>query len=177
MGNYVFTTSVLVDAVTRDAQDADSKHDMGGNIVPMLVGRGEAAVYDFRDNDVPGQRDRDRGYWRDVGTLDTYYDAHMDLISVDPVFNLYNPEWPIFTDTAPLPPAKFVHGWHGRSARRSSRCVRPARWCRARRWPLSAVAGRACALVGPGGRLGAHGRRRHRPPTPSCATRSSTRTW
>ena len=114
MGNYVFTTGVLVDAVTRDAADADSKHDMGGSIVPMLVERGQAAVYDFRDNEVPGQRDGERGYWRDVGTLDSYYDAHMDLISVDPNFSLYNREWPIFTDQGSWPPARTVHGSAGR---------------------------------------------------------------
>ena len=76
--------------MTRDAQDPSSKHDMGGNIIPMLVERGEANVYDFRDNEVPGSTDRDRGYWRDVGTLDSFYDAHMDLIAIHPVFNLYN---------------------------------------------------------------------------------------
>ena len=114
MGNYVFTTSVLVDAVDRDAADEDSKHDMGGNIVPMLVERGEAAVYDFRDNEVPGQHERERGYWRDVGTLDSYYDAHLDLISVDPNFSLHNREWPVFTDQEPWPPARTVHGSAGR---------------------------------------------------------------
>ena len=114
MGNYVFTTSVLVDAVTRDAADETSKHDMGGSIVPMLVERGEAAVYDFRDNDVPGQRDCERGYWRDVGTLDSYYDAHMDLISVDPNFSLYNRQWPVYTDQEAWPPARTVHGSAGR---------------------------------------------------------------
>ena len=81
MGNYVFTTRALLrGASRRDAQDPTSKHDMGGNIIPMLVERGEANVYDFRDNEVPGSTDRDRGYWRDVGTLDSFYDAHMDLI-------------------------------------------------------------------------------------------------
>jgi glucose-1-phosphate adenylyltransferase len=114
MGNYVFTTSVLVDAVTRDAEDDSSKHDMGGSIVPMLVERGEAAVYDFRDNEVPGQRDCERGYWRDVGTLDSYYEAHMDLISVDPNFSLFNRDWPIFTDQGSWPPARTVHGSAGR---------------------------------------------------------------
>jgi glucose-1-phosphate adenylyltransferase len=114
MGNYVFTTSVLVDAVTRDAADEESKHDMGGSIVPMLVERGEAAVYDFRDNDVPGQRECERGYWRDVGTLDSFYDAHMDLISVDPEFSLANPQWPVYTDQEQLPPARTVHGSKGR---------------------------------------------------------------
>src|SRR5215213_6438174 len=108
MGNYVFTTGALVDAVTADAADEASNHDVGGNLIPMLVERGEAAVYDFAANEVPGATDRDRGYWRDVGTLDAYFDAHMDLISVHPIFNLYNLEWPILTHPEPLPPAKFV---------------------------------------------------------------------
>jgi glucose-1-phosphate adenylyltransferase len=82
---------------------------MGGNIIPMLVDAGSAYVYDFDDNVVPGATERDRGYWRDVGTLDAYYDAHMDLVSVHPVFNLYNQAWPIRTATPPLPPAKFVN--------------------------------------------------------------------
>jgi glucose-1-phosphate adenylyltransferase len=108
MGNYVFTTKALIEAVTLDAQDAESSQDVGGNIIPMLVERGEAEVYDFSTNDVPGATDRDRGYWRDVGTLDAFYDAHMDLVSVHPIFNLYNREWPILTWPEPLPPAKFV---------------------------------------------------------------------
>jgi glucose-1-phosphate adenylyltransferase len=108
MGNYVFTADALVEAVTTDAADEGSSHDLGGNIIPMLVERGEACVYDFLANDVPGATERDRGYWRDVGTLDAYYDAHMDLISVSPIFNLYNREWPILTWLDPLPPAKFV---------------------------------------------------------------------
>jgi glucose-1-phosphate adenylyltransferase len=108
MGNYVFTTSALIDAVTADADDQRSKHDMGGSIVPMLVERGEAQVYDFSQNVVPGETERDKGYWRDVGTIDAFYDAHMDLISISPIFNLYNREWPILTRPDPLPPAKFV---------------------------------------------------------------------
>jgi len=108
MGNYVFTTATLVEAVTLDAADERSKHDLGGNILPMLVKRGEAEVYDFADNEVPGATERDRGYWRDVGTLDAYYEASLDLISVHPVFNLYNHQWPILTWHEPLPPAKFV---------------------------------------------------------------------
>ncbi len=109
MGNYVFTAEALMDAVTTDAKDASSKHDIGGNLIPMLVERGEARVYDFAANEVPGATERDWGYWRDVGTLDAYYDAHMDLISISPVFNLYNSQWPIHTWLEPLPPAKFVH--------------------------------------------------------------------
>jgi len=108
MGNYIFTREALIEAVTTDAAHPASGHDMGGDIVPMLVERGEAAVYDFSRNEVPGATDRDRAYWRDVGTLDAYYDAHMDLISVHPVFNLYNLDWPILTWHPPLPPAKFV---------------------------------------------------------------------
>src|SRR5436305_2196052 len=117
MGNYIFTTKVLIDAIRADADDDHSDHDMGGDIIPRLVSDGRAAVYDFNDNDVPGATDRDRGYWRDVGTLDAFYDAHMDLISVHPVFNLYNMEWPILTLPEPLPPAKFVFSQEGRTGR------------------------------------------------------------
>ncbi|MDQ2756540.1 MAG: glucose-1-phosphate adenylyltransferase [Actinomycetota bacterium] len=112
MGNYVFDADVLIDAVTSDHDREGSKHDMGGDIVPAFVESGGAYVYDFKDNVVPGQTERDTGYWRDVGTMDSYYEANMDLISVHPVFNLYNYEWPIYTSTGSLPPAKFVHG-HG----------------------------------------------------------------
>src|SRR5919202_780070 len=108
MGNYVFTASTLIDAVTEDASDDNSKHDLGGSIVPMLVERGDAAYYDFATNDVPGAVDTDRGYWRDVGELDAYYEANMDLVAPMPVFNLYNREWPIYTWHPPLAPAKFV---------------------------------------------------------------------
>src|SRR5579862_9470154 len=109
MGNYVFSTDVLLDAVKKDAYDEGSVHDMGRNVIPMLVAEGAAQVYDFADNEVPGVTERDAGYWRDVGTIDQYHDAHMDLVSVFPVFNLYNRQWPILTHTPPLPPAKFVH--------------------------------------------------------------------
>jgi glucose-1-phosphate adenylyltransferase len=108
MGNYVFTTRTLVDAVTRDAAAETSRHDLGGDIIPGLVERGEACVWDFAESNVPGVSGIERGYWRDVGTLDAYYDAHMDLISVEPVFNLYNEDWPILTLPEPLPPAMFV---------------------------------------------------------------------
>jgi glucose-1-phosphate adenylyltransferase len=108
MGNYMFTTDVLLDALHADAGDARSSHDMGGNIVPMLVAARQAHVYDFAHNDIPGSTDRDCGYWRDVGTLDSYYDASMDLVSVHPVFNLYNRRWPLYTAGSQLPPAKFV---------------------------------------------------------------------
>ncbi|GAA3783502.1 glucose-1-phosphate adenylyltransferase [Plantactinospora mayteni] len=125
MGNYVFTTKVLCETVETDAADKASKHDMGGSIIPMLVERGEANVYDFRDNEVPGSTDRDRAYWRDVGTLDSFYEAHMDLIAVHPVFNLYNYEWPIYTDHPPWPPAKFVHGLEERVGRAVESMISP----------------------------------------------------
>jgi glucose-1-phosphate adenylyltransferase len=110
MGNYVFTADVLVDALERDAKDQSSRHDMGGDIIPMLVDDGKAAVYDFKRNEVPGSTDRDRDYWRDVGTLDSYHEAHLDLVSALPVFNLYNNDWPIFSAHHQLPGAKFVSG-------------------------------------------------------------------
>jgi glucose-1-phosphate adenylyltransferase len=110
MGNYVFTTEALIESLRSDAGEDESVHDMGGSIIPMLTKEGTARVYDFADNDVPGATDRDRGYWRDVGTIDAYYDANMDLVAVHPIFNLYNRQWPIFSDTPQLPAAKFVEG-------------------------------------------------------------------
>jgi glucose-1-phosphate adenylyltransferase len=109
MGIYVFDTKVLVDALRRDAIDPASRHDVGGNVIPMLVADGAAQAYDFLTNEVPGSTEGDAGYWRDVGTLDAYFDAHMDLRTVEPMFNLYNDRWPILTRIQPLPPAKFVH--------------------------------------------------------------------
>jgi len=109
MGIYVFDTKVLADALARDAVNAESRHDLGGNLIPMLVDEGAAQAYDFLTNSVPGQSERDAGYWRDVGTIDAYFDAHMDLRTVEPQFNLYNSRWPILTHMDPLPPAKFVH--------------------------------------------------------------------
>ncbi|WP_327179445.1 glucose-1-phosphate adenylyltransferase [Streptomyces sp. NBC_01335] len=110
MGNYLFTTKVLVDALHRDAEDPHSVHDMGGSILPMLTARGQAQVYDFDENRVPGETSVQHGYWRDVGTLDAYYDAHMDLLSDRPAFSLDNRRWPIYTHAGPLPPARIVAG-------------------------------------------------------------------
>jgi len=109
MGNYVFDTDVLVDALRKDADDDTSRHDIGGNVIPTLVRNGSAQAYNFLENKVPGTTVRDAGYWRDVGTLDSYFDAQMDLCAVEPVFNLYNDRWPIFTNVPSAPPAKFVH--------------------------------------------------------------------
>ena len=115
MGNYIMNADALTQAVTVDADDESSKHDMGGNIVPWFVNQGAAGVYDFKDNDVPGATERDRDYWRDVGTVDAFYEAHQDLISVSPVFNLYNAHWPLFAGYMnSMPPAKFVYGHHER---------------------------------------------------------------
>jgi glucose-1-phosphate adenylyltransferase len=114
MGNYVFDTDMLVEALRNDAADEGSRHSMGGDIIPMLVRQGAAYVYDFLQNKVPGAEPRDVGYWREVGTIDSYFDAHMDLCAVHPVFNLYNREWPILTHIPPYPPAKFVHDDGGR---------------------------------------------------------------
>jgi glucose-1-phosphate adenylyltransferase len=96
--------------VRKDAADEGSTHSIGGDIIPMLVRDGAAHAYDFLQNSVPGAGASDTGYWREVGTLDAYFEAHMDLCAVSPVFNLYNDRWPIMTYVPPLPPAKFVSG-------------------------------------------------------------------
>ncbi|MGE0300884.1 MAG: glucose-1-phosphate adenylyltransferase, partial [Pseudonocardia sp.] len=109
MGNYVFTTEALLDALHTDARNDASLHDMGGDIVPMLVEQSAAQVYDFQANRVPGEPSGAARYWRDVGTLDSYFEAHMDLCAVVPAFDLYNDRWPILTHIPSRPPAKFVH--------------------------------------------------------------------
>ncbi len=125
MGNYVFDADVLVDAVTRDDDREGSKHDMGGDIVPAFVTDGTGYVYDFKDNVIPGATPRDQAYWRDVGTMDSYWEAHMDLVSIHPVFNLYNYDWPIYTDYGPYPPAKLVHGAAGKYGEAHNSAVSP----------------------------------------------------
>ena len=114
MGNYVMTTDAMLEAISADAKDEDSKHDMGGNIVPPFVESGDAGLYDFTFNKIPNATERDHAYWRDVGNVDAYYEANQDLISVTPIFNLYNDRWPLHTGYAGLPPAKFVYGHHER---------------------------------------------------------------
>src|SRR3954470_8611254 len=125
MGNYVFDADALVEAVTRDATTDGSKHDMGGDIVPAFARRAQAGVYDYKDNVVPGATDRDRGYWRDVGTLGSYFAAHMDVVSPLPVFNLYNFAWPIYTSYGPQPPAKVVQGAAGQPGRTDEAVLSP----------------------------------------------------
>jgi glucose-1-phosphate adenylyltransferase len=113
MGNYVFDAQALIEGVQRDGERPDSNHDMGGDIIPDFVSRDEAGVYDFKRNDVPGSTDRDRYYWRDVGTIDSFFEAHQDLVSALPVFNLYNDGWPIFSQQLNSPPAKLVRDVRG----------------------------------------------------------------
>jgi glucose-1-phosphate adenylyltransferase len=117
MGIYVFDTAVLVEALQKDAADEGSGHSMGGDIIPRLVRDGAAHVYDFLQNKVPGADAHDQGYWREVGTIDSYYEAHMDLCAVHPVFSLYNNRWPILTHVPAEPPAKFVHEAGDRAGR------------------------------------------------------------
>jgi glucose-1-phosphate adenylyltransferase len=123
MGNYIFTTDALIEALLGDAENEDSRHDMGGDIIPSFVSRGDAQVYDFTANEVPGSTERDKAYWRDVGTLDAYHEAHMDLVSMDPVFNLYNMDWPIWTYPVQMPGAKFTLDGVARDSIVSPGCV------------------------------------------------------
>jgi glucose-1-phosphate adenylyltransferase len=123
MGNYLFTTDVLLDALKKDAVNGASRHDMGRDIIPALVEMREAAVYDFNSNHVPGETERDHGYWRDVGTIDSYYEAHCDLISTHPVFNLYNRRWPILAQPQQRAAAKFVEGGTANQSIVSPGCI------------------------------------------------------
>ena len=117
MGNYVFDREVLVEALKKDAADDASGHSIGGDIIPMLVRQGAAHVYDFRLNKVIGVQACDVDYWRDVGTLDSYFDAHMDMSALHPVFNLNNDRWPILTQVLSQPPAAIVRDEGGRAGR------------------------------------------------------------
>ena len=123
MGNYIFDADVLMDAVIRDGENPTSNHDMGGDIVPWFVSQGDAAVYDLNRNEVPGATDRDRYYWRDVGTIESFFDAHQDLIAALPIFNLYNERWPIYNQQLNLPPAKFVRDANGNQGTTSESIV------------------------------------------------------
>ncbi len=123
MGNYVFTRKPFVEALIADAENDSSGHDMGGDIVPGFVEAGRAQVYDFASNLVPGATEKDRDYWRDVGTIGAYHAAHMDLISVDPEFNLYNRKWPMWTSQPQLPGAKFTLAGSARDSIVSAGCI------------------------------------------------------
>jgi glucose-1-phosphate adenylyltransferase len=110
MGNYVFSADKLVKAIIKDSANTKSKHDMGGDIVPYFVNKNDASYYDFENNSIPNERAKTSHYWRDVGSLDSYYSATMDLVAHKPLFDLYNKKWPIYSGVSKaLPPAKFVY--------------------------------------------------------------------
>jgi glucose-1-phosphate adenylyltransferase len=112
MGVYLFSTAVLLEALKEDAEDDSSSHDFGRDVLPKLMGRRRVVAYDFVDkNKDENKKDI---YWRDVGTLEAYFEANMDLVAVTPEFNLYDQEWPLRTSMPPLPPAKFVFATEGR---------------------------------------------------------------
>jgi len=123
MGNYIFTADALVDMLYQDADAEKTKHDMGGDILPAFVRDAQCGVYDFFDNVVPGATEQDRNYWRDVGTLEAFHEAHMDLVSVVPQFNLYNEKWKIYTDQAQMPGAKFTLGGNAESSIVTNGCI------------------------------------------------------
>ncbi|MEI2704056.1 MAG: glucose-1-phosphate adenylyltransferase [Ilumatobacteraceae bacterium] len=112
MGNYVFDTQTLIDIVTPGGKD-NVRTDIGGHVIPALTELGQAHMYDFSKNQVPGQEEHERGYWRDVGSLDAYYEANMDLLAPVPLFSLYNPRWPVYSLQLPLPPAKVAYSYGG----------------------------------------------------------------
>ncbi|MDP2601389.1 MAG: glucose-1-phosphate adenylyltransferase [Deltaproteobacteria bacterium] len=115
MGNYLFNTESLVQTLVTDARQESSAHDFGRNILPALISEQRAYAYDFRKNRVPSiQKGEEPSYWRDLGTIEAYYEANMDLCSVNPSFNLYNRSWPLRTVGYGDPPAKFVFDWHDR---------------------------------------------------------------
>ena len=108
MGNYIFSTHTLLRELQDDAANEKSTHDFGRDILPSLVARSEVFAYNFQSNRIPGEKPDAEVYWRDVGTIDSYYEANMDLRSVSPALNLYNREWPLRTTGFPDPPAKFT---------------------------------------------------------------------
>jgi len=114
MGNYIFTTRTLLDELNADAANEDSSHDFGRDILPSLIKREPVYAYDFQTNKIPGERPEDGSYWRDVGTIDAYFEANMDLRAVKPALNLYNRQWPLRTSGFPDPPAKFAFDDEGR---------------------------------------------------------------
>ncbi len=114
MGNYVFSTGLLLKELYADAENENSTHDFGRDILPGLVGKSELFAYDFRTNRIPGDPASVRPYWRDVGTIDAFYEANMDLRAVSPDLNLYNRQWPLRTAGYDDPPAKFIFDDEGR---------------------------------------------------------------
>ena len=109
MGNYIFNRLPLEDMLQQDSQDGQSVHDFGRDMIPKMYPGGKVYVYDFSQNHIPGAQPKEAGYWRDVGTIRSYWEANMDLVGIEPQFNLYNQLWPVLTYNPPFPPAKFVH--------------------------------------------------------------------
>jgi glucose-1-phosphate adenylyltransferase len=114
MGNYIFSTGTLIDLLKTDAKDSSSHHDFGRDILPKLAGKAPMYAYNFETNRIPGEAEPAVPYWRDVGTIDAFYEANMDLNQVKPELNLYNREWPVRSTSYPDPPAKFVFDDEGR---------------------------------------------------------------
>jgi glucose-1-phosphate adenylyltransferase len=108
MGNYIFNQAVILEELVKDAVVKSSHHDFGKDIIKSMITRREVFVYDFYTNVVPGNTDKEKGYWRDVGDIDSYWESNMDLVEVSPVFNLYNKKWPIRTFSYQAPPSKYV---------------------------------------------------------------------
>jgi glucose-1-phosphate adenylyltransferase len=109
MGNYIFKKDILLRSLREDARIEDSNHDFGKNVIPMLLEQGKNIyIYNFHDNNFAGMSDRERGYWKDVGSIDAYWQANMDLLSFDPELNLYSTKWPLRTFNYNYPPAKFI---------------------------------------------------------------------
>jgi glucose-1-phosphate adenylyltransferase len=114
MGNYIFSTRSLLEELYADAQNESSSHDFGRDILPNLIGRADMYAYDFQTNRIPGDPQGAEVYWRDVGTLDAYFEASMDLRAISPVLNLYNRQWPLRTAGYSDAPAKFIFDFEGR---------------------------------------------------------------
>ena len=114
MGNYLFNKDVLIDLLYEDATNVESSHDFGKDILPRIFNKSRVFAYDFRRNRIPGITRKEIGYWRDVGTIRSFFEANMDLRNVTPEFNLYNKSWPIKTTNYGTPPAKFVFNEDGR---------------------------------------------------------------
>ncbi|CCY63586.1 glucose-1-phosphate adenylyltransferase [Clostridium sp. CAG:967] len=109
MGNYIFNKDILLDALNRDEEIKESSHDFGKNVIPMLLKEGKKIyIYNFYENSFPGISERERGYWMDVGSIDAYWQANMDLLDYDPELNLYSQDWPLRTFNYNYPPAKFI---------------------------------------------------------------------
>ncbi|MCM2681024.1 glucose-1-phosphate adenylyltransferase [Echinimonas agarilytica] len=123
MGNYVFEATTLMNSLEEDAAIEDSKHDFGHDIIPKLYPEGKVFVYDFSTNIIRGEPEYSRGYWRDVGTIDSYFEANMDLIKIQPPINLYNRHWPLRSYHPAVPPAKFVHDETNRTGQAISSMV------------------------------------------------------